>query len=490
MLPVDVIVPQTAPRRWQKRVIERLLAEGYDVAVVHQPGTAGWPAVANAAFALERLIFRRNGPSLADPLPEIPARVSDRSAGLRLDLTGEAALSDIPTISIVFDGAGRDFAAATAVAAGELPTIEAVLDGKAIVGRAWPMIDKRESAALGTEDVLARAVTLGVSIPRSFAEGRLAGSEPPPSPHGAGAIRFASAYLGSALPRFGREALRCLRYRHAHWRVGFRFTDGPGVAETGALGTGWSVLPDSGDHFYADPFPFQWRDQTFLFVEDYPHTTGKAVISAVSFDAKGVPQTPQVMLEEPHHLSYPQLFERDGEIWMLPEGSGGGRLTLYRASPFPDRWIAEAVLLEGEISDATLWEHDGLLWLFATDRDGHGSTSDTMVVFFSPALSGPWRPHPMNPVMIDRRMARPGGAFVRKGDGGIVLPVQDGTRGYGGGLGLSELLQLDARTVRLSPARPVETSGGWPYPKIHTLNRAGRLETIDGIAAVRKNGSG
>jgi hypothetical protein len=171
---------------------------------------------------------------------------------------------------------------------------------------------------------------------------------------------------------------------------------------------------------------------------------------------------------------------------MLPEGSGGGRLTLYRASPFPDRWVVEAVLLEGEISDATLFEHNGLLWLFATDRDGHGSTSDTMVVFSSPALSGPWKPHPMNPVMIDRRMARPGGAFARKRDGGIVLPVQDGTLGYGGGLGLSELLQLDERTVRLSPARPVETSGDWPYPKIHTLNRVGRLETIDGIAAMRK----
>jgi hypothetical protein len=221
-------------------------------------------------------------------------------------------------------------------------------------------------------------------------------------------------------------------------------------------------------------------------VEDYPHATGKAVISAVPFDTRGNPQAPLVVLEEPHHLSYPQVFERDGEIWMLPEGSGGGRLTLYRASPFPDRWVAEAALLEGEISDATLFEHGGWLWLFATDRDGHGSTSDTMVVFFSPALSGPWKPHPMNPVMIDRRMARPGGAFVRKGDGGIVLPVQDGTLGYGGGLGLSELLQLDTQTVRLSPARPVETTGDWPYPKIHTLNRAGRLETIDGIAAVRK----
>ncbi|TIW64848.1 MAG: hypothetical protein E5V60_18170, partial [Mesorhizobium sp.] len=50
--------------------------------------------------------------------------------------------------------------------------IEAVLNGETVVGRALPMVDRRESAALGTGDVLARAVTLIVSIARAFAEGR------------------------------------------------------------------------------------------------------------------------------------------------------------------------------------------------------------------------------------------------------------------------------------------------------------------------------
>jgi hypothetical protein len=64
--------------------------------------------------------------------------------------------------------------------------------------------------------------------------------------------------------------------------------------------------------------------------------------------------------------------------------------------------------------------------------------------------------------------------------------VQDGTLGYGGGLGLSEVTRLDADTVELNEPRPVRGAGDFPYPQIHTLNRAGRLEVIDGIAAVRK----
>ncbi|OHV83216.1 glucosamine inositolphosphorylceramide transferase family protein [Mesorhizobium sp. ORS 3428] len=488
MLAIEVIVPQSAPRRWQQVAIERLQADGHDVAVRHQPGPASWPAAAKAAFQFEQRLFRRRGPNLAAPLPQIQARSGKRPAALRLDLAGDAPPSDVPTIGFLFDGSGADLSAAIAVAAGRLPVIEAVLDRKTVVGRARPMVDKRESTALGTEDVFARAVTLVQSVARAFATDRLP-REPVAKDLGRterSSTRFTSAYLGAALPRLGREALRRARFRHAHWRVGYRFTDAPGVAETGRLGTGWSVLPDPGDHFYADPFPFWWQGQPFVFVEDYPHATGKAVISVVPFNASGVPGTPRVVLEEAHHLSYPQVFERDGAIWMLPEASAGGKLTLYRASGFPDGWIPEAVLVEGEISDATLLEHDGQLWLLATDRDGHGSTSDMLVVFSAPALAGPWRPHPANPILIDHRMARPGGAFVRNSEGRVLLPVQDGTLGYGGGLGLSELLQLDRQTVRLSTPRPIDAAGDWPYPKIHTLNRAGRLEVIDGIAAVRK----
>lgn len=485
---IDIIVPEFAPRRWQEIVIRRLQADGYDIAILHGSQSAAWPASVNAALALERKIFRRRDPALAAPLSEIPTSIPSRPAAFRLDLAGNAAPSDIPTITLRFDGSRSDLSVPISVAAGALPLIETVLDGMMVIGRAWPMIDKRESVTLGVEDVLARAITLAVSTVRAFSEGRLSMNEPvstaPENPV-SGMLGLASSYATSALPRLGREALRRARFRHAHWRVGYRFIDGPGVASTSELGRDWSVLRDMGDRFYADPFPFQWRDRLFLFVEDYPHATRKAVISVVPFDAAGVPGKPRCVLEEPYHLSYPQVFERDGAIWMLPEASSGGKLVLYRATEFPDRWAPEAVLVEGEISDATLLDHGGQLWLFAADRDGYGSTSDTLVVFHAPRLAGPWKPHVLNPILIDRRMARPGGAFVREG-GGIYLPVQDGTLGYGGGLGMSQLLELDEKVVRLSPPRPIAAHGDWPYPKIHTLNRSGRLEVIDGIAAVRK----
>lgn len=486
MLSIDVVVPQRNPRHWQAQIIHRLEADGCDVAVLHEPSATPWPGAVNTLLSLERRLFRRASRGLASPVAGIPARSQTRPPALRVDLAGNAPPSNIPTITLRFDGANADLAIARAVAMGELPVLEAILDGRTIVGRALSMVDRREAASLGVEDVLARAVTLILSVVRAFAEGRLEEMGTVSSAFDNGGEGFLAAYLSRALPRLGREALRRAWFRHAHWRVGYRFIDGPGVAETGRVGTGWAVLPDAGDRFYADPFAIHWQGRPFVFVEDYVHAAGKAVISVVPFTDDRKPLAPRVVLEEPHHLSYPQVFERDGTLWMLPEASASGRLTLYRAAEFPDTWLPAATLLEGEISDATLLDHDGSLWLFATRRDGHGSTSDTMVVFEAATLLGPWREHVANPILIDRRRARPGGAFIRTPEGRLLLPVQDGTLGYGGGLGLSELIGLDATTVHLSDPRPILADGDWPYPQIHTLNRSGSLEVIDGIAAVPK----
>ena len=481
-LPVDVIVPEGGQRFWHQLVIDRLEAEGHDVAVLLGPGQSPWPDPIRRTIEFERRLLRRRKDSLYSgvTLSQVP---KTRGAALIVDLAGGAEHGRTPTLKILFDGSPLDLAALMGLLRGSQPTLTLTLDGHSVAGSALPMIDKPESAALGLDDVLARAATFISSAVRAFADERLAatGEVRLASSAAPGPARFALVYLLRALPRLARECLRRLRFRHAHWRVGYRFVEGPGVADIGALGVGWAVLPDDGSRFYADPFPFWYGTRPYVFVEDYSHAARKAVISVVSFDLQGKPRPARKVLEAPHHLSYPQVFERDGAIWMLPEASESRKLTLYRALNFPDRWVEKSVLIEDrEISDATLLDHGGKLWLFATERDGHGSTSDTMVVFLADELTGPWRPHPMNPILIDRTCARPGGAFVRISER-ILLPVQDGTRGYGGGLGFCEVLELTPEIVRLGPARSLSTAGDFPYPQIHTLNRAGGIEVIDGI---------
>jgi hypothetical protein len=101
-----------------------------------------------------------------------------------------------------------------------------------------------------------------------------------------------------------------------------------------------------------------------------------------------------------------------------------------------------------------------------------------MVAWTATALTGPWAPHRLNPILIDHSAARPGGRFIEQ-DGRVYLPVQDGAHSYGGGLGLAELVVLNEDEIRFAPAVAIAPGEAWRGHSVHTLTRAGRLEAID-----------
>ena len=482
MAVIDIVLPRNGTRLWHRRLAEALAAAGHHTQVVLGE-RENLPPVLHTIIRLEQKLFLKGKKTLAACVP-----ILEPTARHTPDMTlalAEGGRTGLPTLRFMPNAAKSAIAEwATVVAAGALPDL--TLYGNDVpISRAKPMIDNRAIFIRALDDVLARAVTLAVDgVRKALAGADVAVVQPAPSEHSSSLL---GNYLSSHLSRLVQEAWRRRRYHQAHWRVAYRFNDGPGVAETGTLaGLPWTVLPDDSQRFYADPFPFEWEGQHYIFVEDYVHAVGKAVISVSVVDAPGVALRPVPVLEEAHHLSYPQVLCRDGEVWMLPEASAGREVVLYRCTRFPDRWERHAVLIDGKsLSDATLLEHDGCLWLFATDNSLGGSSSDTLVVYRADALAGPWEPHPQNPITIDRSAARPGGAMIRNGDK-LTLPLQDGTLGYGGGLGLAEIVKLTRQEVVLGAPRPIETNGFWPYPQIHTLNRHGPLEVIDGIAAVRR----
>ena len=162
--------------------------------------------------------------------------------------------------------------------------------------------------------------------------------------------------------------------------------------------------------------------------------------------------------------------------------SANRSVVLYRADPFPHRWVQEAVLLTDiEASDATIIQHGGTFWMFAATRDGAGSWSDMLSLFSAPDLRGPWTPHPANPVLVDQASARPAGAMVVR-DGKLWRPVQDCTFGYGTGIGLAEVTRLDREGFEQNVQAVLRADPKWPGRRFHTLNRAGRIECIDGAA--------
>jgi hypothetical protein len=273
-----------------------------------------------------------------------------------------------------------------------------------------------------------------------------------------------------------------------HWRIGWRYTDGPGVLETGGLaGRRWNVLPDLGDSFAADPFPILWRGQYYIFFERFDYRANKGIIYAQRLDAHGPVGAPVLVLEEPWHLSYPFLIAQGDELYMLPEASMSGALTLYRCTEFPGKWEPVNQFLSGiEAADATLFHHEGRFWMMSVIRDGYGGFSDTLALHHSPSLFGDWEEHARHPLLIDASQARPAGRVVHF-DGALWRPVQDCSTGYGKKLALMRIDQLDPENFSQTRVKLISPGADWPGTHLHTLNRWGRLECIDGAASAPKN---
>ncbi len=136
------------------------------------------------------------------------------------------------------------------------------------------------------------------------------------------------------------------------------------------------------------------------------------------------------------------------------------------------------LLRDLDASDVTPFRHDGRWWLSATVRRG-GSCSDALHLWYADSLRGPWTPHAHNPVVVDIASARPAGRVVHRG-GRLLRPAQDGTGGYGSALALTEIVRLDPETYEQRVIARLASGDQWAGRRLHTLNRAGRLEVIDG----------
>lgn len=255
------------------------------------------------------------------------------------------------------------------------------------------------------------------------------------------------------------------------------------VLARGSLdGLPFSWLPPMGSfRFLADPFGL-WRDgKLYVFVEGYDYRVRVGYIDALVYAADYTLIERRTVLREPWHLSYPFVFEAEGETWLLPEAHRSNKLALYRARAFPWEWeAAHEITVDHVPVDATPLFHAGKWWLFYTSASREPDKMSALHVAFADRLAGPWTPHPLNPVRRDIASARPGGTPVVLGDT-VVLPVQDCSRTYGGAIRPLRITTLSETAFVAEAGAPiVAPAAGAPYVEgLHTLAAAGPVTLVD-----------
>jgi hypothetical protein len=437
-------------------------------------------------LALERILLRKSRNALSDRLDACRAPATlEPVADIVVDLLGDARppARAAKTLRVLYDGRADDQAAVAALLSGAAPIleIEEAASG-AILASGRPSLEAADGLIGGLEAVYSRVITLverALAAPERNIEERAPRVER--NPRGAAAFFMRNIAFQCA------RRIYHLCCHSPHWRVGWRFVDGPGVLETGGIaGARWRGMNDRELSFAADPFPIKWRGRSGVFYERLDYRTNIGEIYFQEFGAAGPVNDPVPALTEPWHLSYPFLIEHDDALYMAPEASASGGVMLYRCVEFPGKWEPVARLLDGvEAADATIFRHGGRYWMTSVVRDGWGGYSDTLVLHHAESIFGPWEPHPMSPVVVDSRFARPAGAVVIR-NGALLRPVQDCSEGYGRRLVIMRIDQLDRREFRQTPVATIEPGDAWPGRRLHTINRKGRLECIDGAILAPK----
>ncbi|MGE5072344.1 MAG: hypothetical protein ACM3MF_02870 [Anaerolineae bacterium] len=240
------------------------------------------------------------------------------------------------------------------------------------------------------------------------------------------------------------------------------------------------------DRYWSDPFVLERAGSYYVFIEEKLYATGLGRIACLTLDDAGGVQSQQVVLERPYHLSYPFVFERAGELYMIPESAAHRTVELYRCIHFPDRWeLVRNLLSDLYAVDATLLEYQGKTWLFANVRVQGGSSLDALHLYScSDLLAGEWTPHPRNPVVRNVSAARPAGRIFLD-SGRLIRPAQDSSRRYGYALKFQRITTLDESDYG-EVTEAAFTPAGSHYRATHTFNRAGDLVLLDAVLRRKK----
>jgi hypothetical protein len=237
--------------------------------------------------------------------------------------------------------------------------------------------------------------------------------------------------------------------------------EGPSFAELKPRGSSYepvltreSVTGEDVD-FVADPFWIEKEGVNYIFFEYFNNKTKQGDLGvALSEDGKAWTYVGTV-LDEPFHLSYPQVFEHEGAIYMLPETGDVSELRLYKADDFPTKWSLRQKLMDGKFWDPSIFRYRGRWWVFAlTDLKGR------LDLFYADDLLGPWQPHPANPIVKeDKNISRPGGRVLVEGDR-VYRMAQDNDPAYGMSIRAFEITTLTPTQYEEREAFPDPILGG------------------------------
>jgi hypothetical protein len=241
------------------------------------------------------------------------------------------------------------------------------------------------------------------------------------------------------------------------------------------------IIPPKNE-FWADPFLINYSKNIYVFFENYSYKTKKGKISCGRIiDDKIVDITDVLNLD--YHLSYPFLFKENDNIYMIPETNENRRLEIYKCVSFPDKWELYSTAFEDEIvSDAHFYiDENDQKWLFLNKRTQTTSVDLELYIYRVDSLKlNKIESHKQNPVIINSKIARNGGAIF-KYNNDLIRPSQYNAEAiYGRGLNLNKISTLNLEHYKETCLHRVMPNFHKNLIGVHHLHQIDNMFIIDG----------
>lgn len=186
----------------------------------------------------------------------------------------------------------------------------------------------------------------------------------------------------------------------------------------------------------ADPFLFVHNKVLYLFYEEQRDLRGKGIIKMINTKDLKNWSKPKIVLKEKFHLSFPNVFQDDLSIYMMPESGNDNCINLYIPNSDLTQWTHYKTLLSGKnFVDSSIIVKDSIYYLFTSifENDEY-----KFLIYTADSLNGEWKLHPA-PVKWNNN--RCGGA-VFKYENEYYRPTQLTENNYGEGLIINKILEL------------------------------------------------
>lgn len=227
------------------------------------------------------------------------------------------------------------------------------------------------------------------------------------------------------------------------WTVGIADYDEKAILTPGSkLNVHW-VNHSIRDSWFADPFILsETEDFIYLLVEQVFYSNNKGIISKLKIgkrDWKLIEIEP--VIEISTHLSFPAYFREKGKVYIYPESTKTGKLTLYEYDESTGKALPIRDLSLSPLADAVIWKMGDKKVILATKApNDNGRVLEIHPYYetFSPEI---WEP--LERVSFPERIARNAGMPFGI-EGRTFRPAQNCVRRYGECVIIQEIIQSEA----------------------------------------------